>query len=74
MQLTTVAGPSRVEAIMHLGAVPSPSDHPRLRARREAEGQPQPRSTRRCTRTSWAPTYLLMAAVEAGVRTVVMTG
>ena len=63
-----------VQAIMHLGAVPSPSDHPALRARREAEGQPQPPLDATMHTNIMGTYYLLMAAVEAGVHTVVMTG
>jgi nucleoside-diphosphate-sugar epimerase len=63
-----------VEAIQHLGAVPWPSDHPVLRAQREATGAALP-ALDATLRTNVMGTYNLMqAAVRAGVRTVVMAG
>ena len=63
-----------VHAIMHLGAVPSPSDHPGLIARSNERGEPLPPFDA-TMHTNVIGTYnLMMAAVQAGVGTVVMTG
>jgi UDP-glucose 4-epimerase len=60
-----------VEAIQHLGAQPWPVDHPQSRARAEEMGIPFDATFK----TNMLGTYYLMqAAVEAGVRTVVMAG
>lgn len=63
-----------VRAILHLGAVPSPSDHPGVRADAARRGRPE-RPFDATMRTNLIGTYyLMMAAVEAGVETVVMAG
>ena len=63
-----------VEAIMHLGAVPWPSDHPRLRPARQASGRAVPALDATMHTNIMGTYYLMMAAVQAGVGTVVMTG
>ncbi|MEA3407718.1 MAG: NAD(P)-dependent oxidoreductase [Chloroflexota bacterium] len=63
-----------IDAIMHLGAVPSPSDHPELRETRAERGQ-ELRPFDATMHTNIMGTYyLMMAAVEADIETVVMTG
>lgn len=63
-----------VDAIQHLGAVPSPSDVPGYNERRAAMGLP-PRPFDATMVTNIIGTYyLLKAAVEAGVKIFVMTG
>jgi len=63
-----------VEAIQHLGAVPWPSDHPQVRAS-AAERTPNLPPWDATMRTNILGVYyLLSAAVQAGVHTVVMTG
>ncbi len=60
-----------IEAIQHVGAQPEPSDHPEMRARFAARGIPFDTTFK----TNLLGTYYLMqAAAEAGVHTVVMTG
>jgi UDP-glucose 4-epimerase len=60
-----------VQAIQHLGAQPWPVDHPQLRSRAEEQGIPFDATFK----TNMLGTYYLMqAAVEAGVQTVVMAG
>jgi nucleoside-diphosphate-sugar epimerase len=60
-----------VEAIQHIGAQPWPVDHPGLRANAEKQGIPFDATFK----TNLLGTYYLMqAAVEAGVKTVVMAG
>ena len=60
-----------VEAIQHLGAQPWPVDHPDSRARAEEQGIPFDATFK----TNMLGTYYLMqAAVESGVRIVVMAG
>ncbi len=60
-----------VEAIQHLGAQPWPVDHPDSRARAEEMGIPFDATFK----TNMLGTYYLMqAAVEAGVKYVVMAG
>lgn len=64
-----------VEAIMHLGAVPWPSDHAQIRAERKARGVSDSPPFDATMHTNVMGTYYLMrAAVEAGVKVVVMTG
>ncbi len=63
-----------VDAIQHLGAVPWPSDHPRLRPARQASGRQVPELDATMHTNLMGTYYLLMAAVQAGVGTVVMTG
>ena len=61
-------------AIMHLGAMAWPSDHPQVRAEMAQRGQPLP-APEATVSTNLLGTYnLLRAAVEAGVGVVVMTG
>ena len=60
-----------VDAIQHLGAQPGPVDHPDLRAGAEERGIPFDATFK----TNMLGTYYLMqAAIEAGVYTVVMSG
>jgi nucleoside-diphosphate-sugar epimerase len=60
-----------VEAIQHLGAQPWPVDHPQSRARAEEMGIPFDATFK----TNMLGTYyLIQAAVQAGVRIVVMAG
>lgn len=60
-----------VEAIQHLGAQPSPVDHPSSRKQAEEQGIPFDATFK----TNMLGTYYLMhAAVEAKVKTVVMAG
>lgn len=60
-----------IDAIQHIGAQPWPTEHPALRARAEAEGIPFDATFK----TNLLGTYYLMqAAVEADVQTVVMAG
>lgn len=60
-----------VDAIQHVGAQPEPTDHPDLRDRFAAQGIPFDETIK----TNVLGTYYLMqAAVEARVKTVVMTG
>ena len=62
------------QAIMHLGAVPWPSDHPRLRQEMDERGDALP-PLDATARTNLLGSYnLMMAAVGAGVEVVVMTG
>lgn len=63
-----------VEAIMHLGAVPWPSDHPREPEAMRARGWSIPPFDATMHTNLMGTYYLLMAAVQAGVRVVVMTG
>ena len=61
-----------VQAIQHLGAVPYPVDHPQIRAR---SGQREIPTFDMTMRTNIMGTYYLMrAAVQAGVKVVVMAG
>ena len=60
-----------VDAIQHIGAQPWPVEHPQLRANAEKQGIPFDATFK----TNLLGTYYLMqAAVEAGVKTVVMAG
>ena len=60
-----------IEAIQHLGAQPWPVDHPESRSRAEERGIPFDATFK----TNMLGTYYLMqAAAEAGVETVVMAG
>ena len=63
-----------IDVIQHLGANPSPSDHPRIRAESEARGVALPAFDYTMRANIMGPYYLLTAAVAAGVKTVVMTG
>jgi len=63
-----------VEAIQHLGAVPSPSDHPLERLNRQRAGQaPLPLDATLHTNIMGSY-YLLQAAVQAEVEIIVMAG
>ena len=60
-----------VDAIQHLGAQPGPVDHPDMRAGAEEQGIPFDATFK----TNMLGTYYLMqAAIEADVQTVVMSG
>ena len=60
-----------IEAIQHVGAQPEPTDHPEMRSHFTSQGIPFDATFK----TNLLGTYYLMqAAVEAGVKTVVMTG
>lgn len=60
-----------MDAIQHLAAQPWPVDHPKMRAQTEEQGI----ATDATFKTNMLGTYyLLQAAVEAGVKTVVMCG
>lgn len=63
-----------VQAIQHLGAVPWPSDHPTQRANREETGAPVPPLDATIHTNIMGTYYLMQAAVDAGVETVVMAG
>lgn len=60
-----------IDAIQHVGAQPEPTDHPKLRSQFAARGIPFDATFK----TNLMGTYYLMqAAVEADIKTVVMTG
>ena len=60
-----------VDCIQHLGAQPNPVDHPQLRSEAKVQGIPFDATFK----TNMLGTYyLLQAAVEAGVKSVVMSG
>ena len=60
-----------IDAIQHIGAQPEPTDHPELRSHFATQGIPFDATFK----TNLLGTYYLMqAAVEADVKTVVMTG
>jgi UDP-glucose 4-epimerase len=63
-----------VEAIMHLGAVPWPSDHPQVREDVRQRGRDLPPANATMHTNIIGTYYLLRAAVEAEVRVMVMTG
>lgn len=63
-----------VEAIQHLGAVPYPTDHPQIRAQAQAEGRDIPPFDMTMRTNIMGTYYLMRAAVQAGVKVVVMTG
>jgi nucleoside-diphosphate-sugar epimerase len=60
-----------VDAIQHIGAQPWPVDHPHLRARAEEQGYAFDATFKTNMLGNY---YLMQAAVEAGVKTVVMAG
>ena len=60
-----------VDAIQHIGAQPWPTDHPQMQARVGEEGLPFDATFRSNMLGTY---YLMQAAVEAGVKTVVMAG
>jgi len=60
-----------VEAIQHIGAQPWPTDHPEMKRRVEEEDLPFDATFRSNMLGAY---YLMQAAVEAGVKTVVMAG
>ena len=64
----SVAG---VDAIQHIGAQPWPTDHPQMKGRVVEEDLPFDATFRSNMLGSY---YLMQAAVEAGVKTVVMAG
>ena len=60
-----------VDAIQHLGAQPWPVDHPAMRARAEEQGIPFDATFKSNMLGTY---YLMQAAAEAGVKSVVMAG
>lgn len=60
-----------VDAIQHIGAQPWPVDHPNMRARAAEQGIPFDATFKTNMLGSY---YLMQAAAEAGVKTVVMAG
>lgn len=60
-----------VQVIQHLGAQPWPVDHPQLRSRAEEQGIPFDATFKSNMLGTY---YLMQAASEAGVQTVVMAG
>ena len=60
-----------VDAIQHIGAQPWPTDHPNMQKRVDEEGLPFDATFRSNMLGTY---YLMQAAVEAGVKTVVMAG
>ena len=60
-----------VDAIQHIGAQPWPTDHPAMKGRVQKEGLPFDATFRSNMLGTY---YLMQAAVEAGVKTVVMAG
>lgn len=60
-----------VDAIQHIGAQPWPTDHPAMQRRARAEAIPFDTTFRSNMLGTY---YLMQAAVEAGVKTVVMAG
>jgi len=63
-----------IDVIQHQGANPYPSDHPRIREQMAESGRDLPDLGYTMQANIMGPYYLLMSAVEAGVKTVVMTG
>ena len=63
-----------IDVVQHLGAVPWPSDHPGPRAARRARGLPKVPFDATIRTNIVGTYYLLTAAVQAGVRAVIMTG
>jgi len=63
-----------VDCVQHLGAVVEPSDHPQIRAERAAQGLPEVPFDATMRTNIMGVYYLAMAAVQAGVKSVVMTG
>ena len=63
-----------VEAIQHLGAVPWPTDLKRARESRGMQGREMPPFDQTMNTNIMGTYYLMMAAAEAGVKTVVMAG
>jgi UDP-glucose 4-epimerase len=63
-----------VDLIQHLGAVPNPSDHPEIRAARRSHGLPELPFQATMHTNIMCTYYLLLAAVQAGVKAMVMTG
>ena len=63
-----------MDAIQHLGAVPSPSDAPGYNDRRRAMGLTEVPFDATMKTNIIGTYYLVKAAVEAGVQTMVMTG
>jgi UDP-glucose 4-epimerase len=73
--LTTLADCERAvagsEAIVHLGAIPYPTDHPEVLARLEREGRPGLPFDETMRVNTMGAYYLMEAASRAGVKTVV---
>jgi nucleoside-diphosphate-sugar epimerase len=63
-----------VGAIMHLGAQPWPTDHPAVVEATRSAGDPTPPFDATMRANLLGTYYLMQAAVQAGVRVVVMTG
>ncbi len=63
-----------VDAIMHLGAQPWPTDHPAEIERLQARGLAAPPFDSTMRSNIMGTYYLMQAAVAAGVKTVIMTG
>ena len=63
-----------VEAIQHLGANPEPSDHPEVRREHALRGDAAQPFDETMRTNLMGTYYLLTAAVQASVKTVVMTG
>jgi UDP-glucose 4-epimerase len=63
-----------IDVIQHLGAVPWPSDNPAARARVAERGRELPPFDATMRTNIMGTYYLMRAAVEAGVQTVVMAG
>jgi len=63
-----------VQAIQHLGAVPYPVDHPQIRPQRQAAGIELPPFDMTMRTNIMGTYYLMQAAVQAGVKVVVMAG
>lgn len=63
-----------VDAIVHLGAQPWPTDHPRVVDETRAQGRAVPPFDATMRSNIMGTYYLLQAAVRAGVRVLVMTG
>lgn len=62
------------QVIQHLGAVPEPVDHPAIRQQRAAAGVPMPPFDMTMRTNIMGTYYLMQAAVQADVESVVMTG
>ena len=62
------------EVILHLGAVPYPTDHSRMRERVEAMGWEVPPFDATMRTNVLGTYYLMQAAVQAKVKAVIMTG
>ena len=63
-----------MEVIQHVGGVPWPTDLKSRREQRAAEGRPVPPFDETMMTNVMGTYYLMTAAVEAGVKTVIQTG